>query len=290
MKAVILAGGTGSRLSPLTDAVSKQLLPVYDKPLIYYPLSTVMLAGARDILIISDSNNLPGYKKLFANSSHLGLNIKYAVQDKPEGIAQAVSIAKDFIGKSSSLLILGDNIFYGANLGRNLEKITNDDGCIIFGYRVKDPENYGVVKLDKKTKHVSNVIEKPTTYISNIAVTGMYFFDNTVLEKFKMIGKSSRGEYEISSLLNMYIHDGKLKMQMLERGTAWLDCGTVDNLISAGNFVKLIEDRQSQKIACIEEISFVQGWIDKAQLINLANKHPNKMYSEYLMSIASGKE
>jgi glucose-1-phosphate thymidylyltransferase len=290
MKAIILAGGTGSRLSPLTDVVSKQLLPVYDKPLVYYPLSTAMLAGAREILVITNPENLSSFQKLFANSSQLGLDIQYAVQDKPEGIAQAISIAKDFIADSSTLLILGDNIFYGSNLGRNLEKISNNDGCVIFGYRVKDPENYGVVELDKLTKKIRRIVEKPESFVSNIAVTGMYFFDNTVIEKFNSIRKSPRGEYEISSLLNLYINDGALKMQMLERGTAWLDCGTVDNLISAGNFVKLVEDRQAQKIACIEEISFVKGWITKEQLINIAAKHPNEVFGEYLKEIAVGKE
>ena len=290
MKAIILAGGTGSRLAPLTAAVSKHLLPVYDKPLVYYPLSTAMLAGARDILIITNPDDLSGFQKLFVNSNQIGITIQYAVQKKPEGIAQAISIAKDFIGTSSSLLILGDNIFYGSNLGRNLEKISNVDGCVIFGYRVKDPENYGVAELDKSRKQVKKIVEKPTNYISDIAVTGMYFFDNSVIEKFNLISKSSRGEYEIGSLLNLYIEDGALEMQMLERGTSWLDCGTVDNLISAGNFVKLIEDRQSQKIACIEEISFVKGWITSEQLLTIATNHPNKTFGEYLQKIALAKE
>ena len=290
MKAIILAGGTGSRLAPLTAAVSKHLLPVYDKPLVYYPLSTAMLAGARDILIITNPDDLSGFQKLFVNSNQIGITIQYAVQKKPEGIAQAISIAKDFIGTSSSLLILGDNIFYGSNLGRNLEKISNVDGCVIFGYRVKDPENYGVAELDKSRKQVKKIVEKPTNYISDIAVTGMYFFDNSVIEKFNLISKSSRGEYEIGSLLNLYIEDGALEMQMLERGTAWLDCGTVDNLISAGNFVKLIEDRQAQKIACIEEISFVKGWITSEQLLTIATNHPNKTFGEYLQKIALAKD
>jgi glucose-1-phosphate thymidylyltransferase len=290
MKAIILAGGTGSRLAPLTDVVSKQLLPVYDKPLIYYPLSTAMLAGARDILIITNPENLSSFQKLFASSMQLGLNIQYAVQNRPEGIAQAISIAENFIGTSNTLLILGDNIFYGSNLGRNLEKISSDDGCVIFGYRVNDPENYGVVEFDKLTKQVKKIVEKPKSYISNIAVTGMYLFDNTVFKKFNTISKSPRGEYEISSLLNLYITDGTLKMQMLERGTAWLDCGTADNLISAGNFVKLIEDRQTQKIACIEEISFVKGWINREQLLAIATNHPNQIFGKYLKEIAIGKE
>ena len=290
MKAIILAGGAGSRLAPLTVAVSKHLLPVYDKPLVYYPLSTAMLAGARDILIITNPDDLSDFQKLFVNSNQIGITIQYAVQKKPEGIAQAISIAKDFIGTSSVLLILGDNIFYGSNLGRNLEKISNVDGCVIFGYRVKDPENYGVAELDKSRKQVKKIVEKPTNYISDIAVTGMYFFDNSVVEKFNSISKSSRGEYEIGSLLNLYIEDGALEMQMLERGTAWLDCGTVDNLISAGNFVKLIEDRQAQKIACIEEISFVKGWITGEQLLKIATSHPNKTFGEYLQKISLAKE
>ena len=284
MKGIILAGGSGTRLHPITFAISKQIMPVYDKPMIYYPLSTLMMAGIKDILIISTPHDLPNFKRLFGDGKQLGLNFSYAEQVVPNGLAQAFVIGADFIGKDSVALVLGDNIFYGSGLGRILSENTNPDGGIIYAYHVSDPERYGVVEFDKEMNAVS-IEEKPAKPKSNYAVPGLYFYDNAVVEIAKNLQPSPRGEYEITDVNKEYLRRKKLKVSVLDRGTAWLDTGTFDSLMQASQFVQVIEQRQGIKIACIEEIAYRKGFITKEQLIEMAKPLMKSGYGEYLMTI-----
>ena len=282
MKGIILAGGSGTRLHPLTLAVSKQALPVYDKPMIYYPLSTLMFAGIREILIISTPHDLPVFQKLLGDGSQLGCQFEYKVQEVPNGLAQAFVIGEDFIGNDSVCLVLGDNIFY---MKRKILESYNDlQGGVVFGYRVNDPERYGVVECDDQMKAIS-LEEKPLNPRSNYAIPGLYFYDNDVVEIAKNIKPSARGEYEITDVNLEYLKRGKLKVQLLGRGTAWLDTGTFTSLIQASQFVQVIEDRQGRKIGCIEEAAFKMGFIDSNQLQKLAEPLLKSGYGEYLMSL-----
>ena len=282
MKGIILAGGSGTRLHPLTLAVSKQALPVYDKPMIYYPLSTLMFAGIREILIISTPHDLPVFQKLLGDGKQFGCRFEYKVQEKPNGLAQAFEIGEDFIGKDSVCLVLGDNIFYMKR--RILESYNDLEGGVVFGYRVNDPERYGVVEFDDQMKAIS-LEEKPLKPKSNYAIPGLYFYDNDVIEIAKNIKPSARGEYEITDVNLEYLKRGKLKVQILGRGTAWLDNGTFTSLIQASQFVQVIEDRQGRKIGCIEEAAFKMGFIDSNQLQKLAEPLLKSGYGEYLMSL-----
>ena len=284
MKGIILAGGTGSRLWPLTKTTSKQLLPVYDKPLIYYPLSTLMLAGIREILIITTPQDSDKFINLLGDGSSLGIALEYEVQAKPEGLAQAFIIGEDFIGEDPVTLILGDNIFYGPGLGRRLSAISNYDGATIFGVRVDDPQRYGVVEVSESGEILS-IEEKPDNPKSNVAVPGLYFFDNTVSGRAKSITKSARGELEITSVIESYLRDNKLKFRSLDANTAWMDCGTVDSLNEAANYIKTIEQEIKFKVGCVEEISFRQGWIDHNSLKILAELLGKNEYASYLLSI-----
>lgn len=284
MKGIILAGGSGTRLHPLTLAVSKQLMPIYDKPMIYYPLSALMLAGIKEILIISTPNDLPLFERLLGDGKNLGCRFEYAVQEVPNGLAQAFVIGADFIGDDDVALILGDNIFYGTDLERRLKNAVNPDGGIIFAYHVKDPERYGVVEFDKE-KNVISIEEKPEIPKSNYAVPGVYFYDNSVVEIAKNIKPSPRGEYEITDINKAYLDKGKLKVAKLGRGTAWLDTGTFASLIQAQQFVQVIEERQGLKIGCIEEIAYRKGFIDADQLRKIAGPLMKSGYGEYLMEI-----
>jgi len=286
MKGIILAGGSGSRLHPLTLAISKQLMPIYDKPMIYYPLSVLMGAGIKEILIISTPHDLPHFKRLLGDGSRLGCTFVYAEQPEPNGLAQAFVIGEEFIGSDSVALILGDNIFYGAGMHELLKENLNPDGGIVYAYHVSDPERYGVVEFDAHMNALS-IEEKPEKPRSNYAVPGLYFYDNSVIEIAKKLEPSARGEYEITDVNSEYLRRKKLKVSMLSRGTAWLDTGTFPSLMQAGQFVQVIEERQALKIGCIEEIAYRNGFISKEQLIDIAKPLVKSGYGTYLMSIIS---
>lgn len=284
MKGIILAGGSGTRLHPLTLAVSKQLMPVYDKPMIYYPLSVLMNAGIKEILIISTPHDLPHFEKLLGDGKKLGCTFEYAVQEVPNGLAQAFVIGEKFIGKDNVALILGDNIFYGSGMGNLLKENVNPDGGVVYAYHVSDPERYGVVEFDKNLKAVS-IEEKPLEPKSNYAVPGLYFYSNDVIEIAKKLKPSARGEYEITDINAEYLRQDRLKVAILNRGTAWLDTGTFASLMQAGQFVQVIEERQGLKIGCIEEIAYRNGFIDKAQLRELAEPLLKSGYGTYLLNL-----
>jgi len=285
MKAIILAGGTGSRLSPLTIPVTKHLLPIYDKPMIYYPLSVLMLAGIRDICLIVTNDDLPQFRKLLGDGSQLGIQIEYMIQTEPKGIAEAFILAEDFIGNDNVCLILGDNVFYGQGFTPILQNaMRNTEGALLFAYAVKDPHRFGVVEFDECNK-VLSVEEKPQHPKSNYAITGLYFYDNNVVKYSKMLRPSARGELEITDINRLYLANNQLHVQRLGRGFAWLDTGTFSSLLAAGQFVETIEERQGYKIACLEEIAYNQGWIDREQLIIAAKNHEKNSYGEYLLKL-----
>jgi len=288
MKGIILAGGSGTRLHPLTLAVSKQLMPVYDKPMIYYPLSILMMAGIREILIITTPHDNALFKKLLGDGSTLGCNFQYAIQEQPNGLAQAFVIGADFIGQDKVALVLGDNIFYGAGLAKLLQSNNNPDGGVVYAYHVHDPERYGVVEFDENNKALS-IEEKPKQPKSNYAVPGVYFYDNEVIQIAKDLKPSPRGEYEITDINQEYLRLGKLKVGILGRGTAWLDTGTFDSLMQAANFVQVIEERQGLKVGCIEEIAYRMGFIDEEQLRKIAAPLVKSGYGEYLMRLPNEK-
>jgi glucose-1-phosphate thymidylyltransferase len=284
MKGIILAGGSGTRLHPLTLAVSKQLMPVYDKPMIYYPLSTLMQAGINEILIISTPHDLPHFEKLLGDGQRLGCKFSYAAQEVPNGLAQAFVIGADFIGSDDVALILGDNIFYGDGMDRLMQESTRPNGGVVFAYPVADPERYGVVEFDANNKAIS-IEEKPKQPKSNYAVPGLYFYDNSVVQIAKNIQPSARGEYEITDVNKTYLEQGKLKVAVLSRGTAWLDTGTFNSLMQAGQFVQVIEERQGLKIGCVEEIAYRMGFITKDQLKEIAEPLTKSGYGQYLLRI-----
>ncbi|ATU19745.1 glucose-1-phosphate thymidylyltransferase RfbA [Bifidobacterium choerinum] len=289
MKGIILAGGSGTRLYPLTTVTSKQLLPVYDKPMIFYPLSTLMLAGIRDILIISTPKDLPNFERLLGDGSQYGVSLRYKVQPSPDGLAQAFLLGEEFIGGDACALVLGDNIFYGNGLGRQLRRAAAlEHGATVFGYYVDDPERYGVVEFDKDHKAVS-IVEKPEHPTSNYAVTGLYFYDDRVVDFAKQVKPSPRGELEITDLNRMYLDDGSLHVQTLGRGYAWLDTGTMDSLFEAGEFVRTIQRAQNMPISVIEEIAYENGWITKEQLIEAGHKYGKSPYGQHLLDVADDK-
>ena len=287
MKGIILAGGTGSRLWPTTLAVSKQLIPIYDKPLIFYPLSTLMLAGIREILIITTAADQAAFKNLLGDGSTLGINILFAIQDKPDGLARAFTIGETFIGESEVSLILGDNIFHGSGLGRELQKSTKLNGAQIFGYQVTDPQRYGVAELGPDGT-VLSIEEKPQIPKSNFAIPGLYFFDNSVIEKAKKVTPSPRGEYEITSVLEMYRLENGLTINLMPRGTTWMDCGTAESLNDACNYIRAVEERQGLKVAVVEEIAWRNGWISSEQLRKISDFYGKSQYGKYLSELANG--
>lgn len=284
MKGIILAGGSGTRLYPITKAISKQIIPVYDKPMIYYPLSVLMLAGIREILIITTPDDASQFQRLLGDGTNLGCNFSYAVQEKPNGLAQAFVIGKSFIGKDKVALILGDNIFYGSGFSKLVQSFNDVEGAAIFAYEVRDPERYGVVAFDENFNAVS-LEEKPAKPASNHAVPGLYFYDNSVVEIAETLLPSARGEYEITDINKIFLQQKKLQVGLMNRGTAWLDTGTFDSLSEAGEFVKVIEKRQAQKIGCIEEVAFRMGFINKEKLLLLAKEFEKSGYGEYLRNL-----
>lgn len=290
MKGIILAGGAGTRLYPITKSISKQIIPVYDKPMIYYPLSVLMLAGIREILIISTPKDIHLYEDLLGDGSQLGLHIEYKIQPSPDGLAQAFILGDEFIGNDSVCLVLGDNIFYGQSFGAMLQEAALlKEGATVFGYYVNDPERYGVVEFDNEGNAIS-LEEKPKQPKSNYAVTGLYFYGNDVVKKAKSLKPSPRGEYEITDLNRLYLEENKLTVKLLGRGFAWLDTGTHESLLQASNFIHTIESRQGLKVSCIEEIAYVRGFINKDQLLVLGNQMKNNPYGEYLIQLANEKK
>ncbi|HPG73594.1 MAG TPA: glucose-1-phosphate thymidylyltransferase RfbA [Bacteroidales bacterium] len=290
MKGIILAGGAGTRLHPITRSISKQIIPVYDKPMIYYPLSVLMLANIREILIISTPTDIGLYENLFGNGRQLGLQISYAIQASPDGLAQAFIIGEEFIGNDNVCLVLGDNIFYGQGFGQVLKQASQlDDGALVFGYYVNDPERYGVAEFDENW-NVVGLEEKPASPKSNFAVTGLYFYSNDVVNKAKNLKPSKRGELEITDLNNLYLNEQRLKIHLLGRGFAWLDTGTPQSLLQAANFIETLEQRQGLKASCIEEIAYHRGFIDKQQMLTLANELGKSDYGKYLLKIAHSEK
>ena len=286
MKGIVLAGGSGTRLRPLTGVLSKQILPVYDKPMIYYPISTLMASGVREILIISTPDHLPLFKNLLGDGSQIGVEFKYEVQENPKGLAQALTIGEKFIGDSNCALILGDNIFHGPKLGMSLKQFSDPDGAVIFAYRVADPTSYGVIVLDSDGMPI-RIDEKPAKPLSNLAVPGFYFFDNQAVDIAKSVVPSARGELEITSVINEYLKMKKLNVEILQRGTTWLDTGTIDALQAASEFVHVIEERQGLKIGCIEEISWRNGWISEGQMLERADSLSGSSYGDYLRMLVN---
>jgi glucose-1-phosphate thymidylyltransferase len=286
MKGIILAGGSGTRLYPITKGISKQLMPIYDKPMIYYPLSTLMMSGIREILIITTPHDQEQFKRLLGDGSELGISLQYAVQPKPEGLAQAFIIGEEFIGSDSVALVLGDNIFHGESFGESLKKCNNPDGGIVFAYQVSDPERYGVVEFDKDL-HAISIEEKPEEPKSNHAVVGLYFYDNSVVEIAKNIQPSNRGELEITAVNEEYLNRGKLKVEIMDRGSAWLDTGTFDSMNDASEFIRVIEKRTGLKVGCIEEIAYKEGFINKEQLQATARPLIKSGYGKYLNALLS---